>query len=172
MVAGRQHDRIHERSGRKGRDLRHDAGRERADQHVGHPRVGRRGCLGARQPVDRLYKYAQDATRSTSWARRAAPYAGSRPGVEPTWSSDGKRIAFTSDVSSHSDIYAVSAGGGAGKAHPYAIRGVHSCVGPIDATLTWIWMGRLSNAFVGGWCGGSLALQLGGCTREREWRAR
>ena len=33
-------------------------------------------------------------------------------GVEPTWSSDGRRIAFTSDLSSHSDIHAVNAGGG------------------------------------------------------------
>ena len=33
-------------------------------------------------------------------------------GMEPTWSSDGKRIAFTSDLTSHSDIDVVSAAGG------------------------------------------------------------
>ena len=33
-------------------------------------------------------------------------------GIEPTWSSDGKRIEFTSDTTNHSDIHVVNASGG------------------------------------------------------------
>ena len=60
-----------------------------------------------------LYKsMPQDAYPTLSSIEESPVQAVYATGIEPTWSSDGKRIAFTSDPTSHSDIFAVNASGG------------------------------------------------------------
>ena len=94
----RTDDRIRELARRQRRGLRHGRRRQRASEPHAASGEGCPPCLVARRTEDRLCQPAGrqigDLRHERRREREAEPHAGSESDDNPTWSPDGRRIAF------------------------------------------------------------------------------